>query len=173
MTSTRLTPVLIALLAAAPAARAAQSAPEAKAALPTTIAFDSSLDKSGGRIVLADLQPDFPRDWSAYQALVLEMRASSSQRMHFRVHVRGGAPGAERFSRVLLHPYPGVWLRAAIPVSVLAQRPSTGDDMAAVGNRSRVGYFLGLWGPFVPLTDVEAISFEMDDPIGSPTLEVR
>jgi len=36
-----------------------------------------------------------------------------------------------------------------------------------------VGYFLGLWGPFVPLTDVEAIGFEMENPVGTPTLEVR
>jgi hypothetical protein len=170
MTSSRLTPFLLVLLAATPAAPAAA---EAGPALPTTILFDSSLEKSGQRIALADVQPGFPRDWSAFEALVLEVRASSSQRIHLRVHVRGGAPGAERFSRVLFHPYPGVWLRAAIPVSMLAQRPATGDDMAAVGNRSRVGYFLGLWGPFVPLTDVEAISFEMENPIGSPTLEVR
>ncbi len=74
---------------------------------------------------------------------------------------------------MLFHPYPGVWLRAAIPVSLLAKPPATGNDMAAVGNRSRVGYFLGLWGPFVPLTDVEAIGFEMEKPIGSPTLELR
>ena len=87
---------------------------------------------------------------------------------------RGAAPpGRERFSRVLFHPYPGVWLRAAIPVALLAKPPATGNDMAAVGNRSRAGYFLGLWGPFVPLTDVEAIGFEMEKPIGSPTLEVR
>jgi hypothetical protein len=174
MTSTRLIPVLLVLLGgAAPAAHAYPAAPEVKTTLPMTVTFDSALDKSGAKIPLAGLPAALPADWSPYEALVLEMRASSSQRMNFRVHVRGGAPGEERFSRVLLHPYPGVWLRAAIPVAVLAQRPSTGDDMAAVGNRSRVGYFLGLWGPFVPLTDVEAISFEMDDPIGSPTLEVR
>jgi hypothetical protein len=58
-------------------------------------------------------------------------------------------------------------------VSLLAEPPATGHDMAAVGNRSRAGYFLGLWGPFVPLDDVEAIGFEMEKPIGSPTLEVR
>ena len=45
--------------------------------------------------------------------------------------------------------------------------------MAAVGNRSRVGYFLGLWVLFVPLSDVEGIGFEMEKPIGSPTLEIR
>ncbi len=114
-----------------------------------------------------------PRDWSGYEALVLEVRASSPQRINLRVFTRGGSAAAERSSRVLFHPYPGVWLRAAIPVALLAQPPANGNDMAAVGNRSRVGYFLGLWGPFVPLTDVEAVGFEMEHPIGSPTLEVR
>jgi hypothetical protein len=143
------------------------------AALPATMTFDSSRPKSEMRIPLDDLAPAFPRDWSAYGALVLETRASSSQRINLRIYVRDRTAGAERSSRVLFHPYPGVWLRSAIPVSILAQPPATGNDMAAVGNRSRVGYFLGLWGPFAALTDVEAIGFEMEQPVGSPTLEVR
>jgi len=173
MTSRILTPVLLAALAAGPMAGRADPQTAKKPALPTTISFDSSLATSETRIALADVAKGFPRDWSRYEALVLEVRASSPQRIHLKVHVRGSAPGGERFSRVLFHPYPGVWLRAAIPVSLLAQPPATGNDMAAVGNRSRVGYFLGLWGPFVPLTKVEAIGFEMEKPIGTPTLEVR
>jgi hypothetical protein len=163
-------PVLLATLAAAPSAGRADAP---KPVLPATIAFDSSQPASETRIALGDVAADFPRDWTGYEALVLEVRASSPQRIHLRVHARSGGPGKERFSRVLFHPYPGVWLRAAIPVSLLAKPPASGNDMAAVGNRSRVGYFLGLWGPFVPLTDVEAIGFEMEKPIGSPTLEVR
>jgi hypothetical protein len=170
MTRPCLVPVLLAALAVVPTASRADAR---KPALPTTIAFDSSRPSGETRIALAEVAADFPRDFSGYEALVLEVRASSPQRIHLRVYTRDGAAGKERFSRVLLHPYPGVWLRAAIPVSLLAKPPATGDDMAAVGNRSRAGYFLGLWGPFVPLTDVEAIGFEMEKPIGSPTLEVR
>jgi hypothetical protein len=173
MTSRTLPPVVLVLLAVGPLAGRAEAQPARKPVLPTTITFDSSLATSGTRIPLSDLARGFPRDWSRHEALVLEVRASSPQRMNLKVYVRGGGPGRERFSRVFFHPYPGVWLRAAIPVSLLAQPPATGNDMAAVGNRSRVGYFLGLWGPFVPLTDVEAIGFEMEQPIGSPTLEVR
>ena len=169
MTRRRLTPVLVVALAAPGAARA----DAAKPALPRTITFDSSQPSGGVRMALADIAADFPRDWTGYEALVLEVRASSPQRIHLRVHTRGGGPGQERLSRLVFHPYPGVWLRAAIPVSFLAKPPATGHDMAAVGNRSRAGYFLGLWGPFVPLTDVEAIAFEMEQPIGSPTLELR
>jgi len=173
MTSLCLMPVLLATLAAASNAGRADAQSTKKPVLPTTITFDSSQPSSGTRIALADVAAGFPRDWTGYEALVLEVRASSPQRIHLRVHTRGSGPGKERLSRVLFHPYPGVWLRAAIPVSMLAKPPATGHDMAAVGNRSRAGYFLGLWGPFVPLTDVEAIGFEMEKPIGSPTLEVR
>jgi hypothetical protein len=169
MKSRTLVTMLLTALAVATAARPAIAR---ETRLPTTIRFDSSQPPGGVRIALADVTADFPRDWTAYEALVLEVRASSPQRIHLRVHTRG-VDGKERASRVLFQPYPGVWLRAAIPVSLLAKPPATGHDMAAVGNRSRPGYFLGLWGPFVPLTDVEAIGFEMEKPVGTPTLEVR
>lgn len=173
MTTRILTPAFLAVLALGPLVGPADAQAAKKAVLPTTIAFDSALSTSETRIALADVARGFPRDWSKHEALVLEVRASSPQRIHLKIYVRGDAAAQRRYSRVLFHPYPGVWLRAAIPVSLLAQPPATGDDMAAVGNRSRLGYFLGLWGPFVPLTRVEAIGFEMEKPIGNPTLEVR
>jgi hypothetical protein len=171
MKSRAVTSVLLALVVAGAEARPAQVEAPTKSVLPATIVFESALEKSGRQIALAGVAADFPRDWRGYEALVLEVRASSPQRVNLTVHVRGAAE--KRASRVLFHPYPGVWIRAAIPVSLLAAPPATGNDMAAVGNRSRIGYFLGLWGPFVPLEDVEAIGFEMERPIGSPTLEVR
>jgi hypothetical protein len=141
--------------------------------LPKIVVFDSSLDKSGARISVADISPGFPRDWSGYDALVLELRASSSQRFSVRIHTGEKGASGTRFSRILFQPYPKLWIRAAIPVSLLSEPPKTGHDMAAVGNRSRPGYFLGLWGPFVPLTDVREIEFEMEHPAGSPRLEIR
>jgi hypothetical protein len=142
--------------------------------LPKTISFDSSKPGDEVRITLGDISPDFPRDWTGYEALVIELRASSPQRMSLKVYTRGDEDDAkEPHSRVLFHPYPAVWIRAAIPVAMLAEPPKTGHDMAAVGNRSRKGYFLGLWGPFVPLVNVAALAFEMDRPVGSPTLEIR
>jgi hypothetical protein len=142
--------------------------------LPKTISFDSSKARSETRIALADIAADFPRDWSGYEALVREIRASSPQRMNLKVYTAAdGSTAGEPYSRVLFHPYPRVWIRAAIPVTTLAEPPRTGHDMASVGNRSRKGYFLGLWGPFVPLVHVEAVAFEMEHPVGSPTLEIR
>jgi hypothetical protein len=135
--------------------------------------FDSSQATVEAAIPLSDIAADFPRDWSEYEALAIEIRASSPQRVNLKIYRRTDDPAKREFSRVLFHPYPNVWIRAAIPVEMLAEPPATGHDMAAVGNRSRPGYFLSLWGPFVPLDDVEAIAFEMVDPVGSPTLEIR
>lgn len=135
-----------------------------------SIVFDSSQETAEAVIPLSEISQEFPRDWSGYEALVLELKASSSQRMNLKIVSR---EAEDKFSRVRLHPYPNVWIRAAIPMQFLAEPPKTGHDMAAVGNRSRPGYYIGLIGPFVQLNDVESIAFEMTDPIGSPSLEVR
>jgi hypothetical protein len=135
--------------------------------LPLTITFDSSLAKAETKLALVDLPGDLPRDWSGYEALVLELRASSPEGMNLRVYT------AEGPRRIRFYPYPNVWIRAAIPLEMLAGPPKTGHDMAAVGNRSRPGYYLRLWGPFGPLETVEAIAFEMENPVSSPTLEIR
>jgi hypothetical protein len=165
--------VLGVVIAVGSGAAPAAHAEEAAGVLPTTLTFDSSSDET--RIALEDIGPDFPRDWSEYEALVLEVRASSPQRMNLKIYTAGGDAGSakKRHSRVLLHPYPKVWIRAAIPVTTLSEPPRTGHDMAAVGNRSRKGHFLSLWGPFVSLEDVRSIAFEMESPVGSPTLEIR
>ncbi len=141
--------------------------------LPKTIVFDSSRELSETRIALKEVPGQVPSDWAGFEALVLEMRASSPQRFDLRIYSGQDAAGKPRYSRVRLHPYPDVWIRAAIPVALLAEAPKTGHDMAAVGNRSRLGYFLGLWGPFVPLNAVDSIAFVMEQPIGSPKLEIR
>ncbi len=141
--------------------------------LPVTVTFDSSLEAAENTLRLGTPGIELPTDWTGYEALVMELRASSPQRMSLKIYNKSDESGKPSYSRVLLHPYPKVWIRAAIPVELLTAPPSTGHDMAAVGNRSRPGYFLGLWGPFVPLTSVESIGFEMQNPIGSPTLEIR
>jgi hypothetical protein len=133
------------------------------------ITFSSTQEAAETRFALQDLGPNLPSDWSGYDALVIELRASSPQR--FQLKIFSGSDG--KHSRVLFQPYPGAWIRAALPISMLSAAPTTGYDMASVGNRSRSGYFLGLWGPFVPLKAVSAMSFTMEKPIDSPRLEIR
>lgn len=137
---------------------------------PRDIVFDSSQSFPETRLELKDIGEAIPADWSGHTTLEIVMRASSPQRFHLKVFT---SPGKEKFSRVVLHPYAGTWVRAAIPIAMLSAAPTSGTDMASVGNRSRPGYFLGLWGPFVPLKDVKGVSFSMEKPIGSPRLEIR
>jgi hypothetical protein len=138
-----------------------------KAAGALEFTFDRTRPLSEWKIPVAGIVPALPADWPDGSHLVLELRASSSQRFDLRVYTGDG------YGRLVLHPYPGVWIRAAIPVALIAQPPSTGFDMAAAGNRSRSGYFLGLRGPFRPMRGVQAIAFAMEHPIGAPKLEIR
>jgi hypothetical protein len=143
------------------------SALQLRAAEPLAFIFDKTQALSEWKIPAAQVVPPLPADWPEAGYLTLELRASSSQRFDLRVYTGDG------YVRLVLHPYPGVWIRASIPVSTIAQPPSTGFDMAAVGNRSRTGYFLGLRGPFRPMRGVQAIAFAMEHPVGAPKLEIR
>ncbi len=129
--------------------------------------FDRTQSLSEWRIPISGISPALPADWPESGHLVLEMRASSSQRFELRVYT------GEGYSRLMMQPYPGVWIRAAIPVATIAQPPGSGFDMASVGNRSHIGYYLGLWGPFRPTRGVQSIAFAMEHPIGTPRLEIR
>ncbi len=129
--------------------------------------FDKALQLSEWKIPIAEVSPALPSEWPDGGYLVLELRASSSQRFDFRVYA------GEGYSRLILQPYPGVWIRASIPVVTIAKPPSSGFDMASVGNRSHIGYYLGLWGPFRPPRGVQAIAFAMEHPVGTPKLELR
>jgi hypothetical protein len=107
-----------------------------------------------------------PEDWSPYRFLVVEFRASSPQRFQLRVHTAAGVRS------VLMHPFAGVRVRAAIPLQAWEERPREGMDMAAVGNKSRAGYYIGHWGPFGALKGVQAVGARMEHPIGNPSLEI-
>ena len=140
---------------------------ELGAAEPLVFTFDRTQELSEWKIPIGQIDPALPGDWPDAGCLVLELRATSSQRFDLRVYAGDG------YGRLVLHPYPGVWVRAALPLSAIAQPPSSGFDMAAVGNRSHAGYFLGLRGPFRPMRGVKAIAFAMDHPVGAPRLEIR
>jgi hypothetical protein len=54
--------------------------------------------------------PCRPADWTGYDYLVLEFRASSSQRFEL------GLQTGDKLISKRIHPFPGVWLRASIPL---------------------------------------------------------
>ncbi|HEY2017140.1 MAG TPA: hypothetical protein VGH38_26725, partial [Bryobacteraceae bacterium] len=116
---------------------------------------------------LAELNPELPADWSGFEYLVLEFRASSPQRFQLRLYTADGTRNAG------INPFQGVWIRAALPLSIFQRQSREGTDMASVGNRSRPSYFLNFNGPYGPLTAVQGIGITMQTPLGKPTFELR
>jgi hypothetical protein len=117
---------------------------------------------------LKDLNPELPSDWSGYDYLVLELKASSPQRMGLRVYTADGA----RNMRLQLYGG-GAWVRAAIPLQYFERPDREGFDLASLGNKFRNSFWMGVRGPYGPVNAVQALGFIMENPVGKPTLEIR
>jgi hypothetical protein len=113
------------------------------------------------------LNPDLPSDWSGYEFLTLELRSSTAQRFELRLHTTNGV------LRMRLLPFQGAWIRAAIPLAYLRKPDRQGFDLASLGNKSRAACWINLLNSYGALNAVEAIGVAMEDPIGSPTIEIR
>ena len=116
---------------------------------------------------LKELNPNFPSDWSGYDFLVLEMKASVPQRFELKAYTADGV------SRVLVQPFQGVWIRASVPLRYFKASDKEGYDVAAVINKPRNGFMMMVVGPFGPLRSVQALGVTMETPLGRPTLEIR
>jgi hypothetical protein len=117
---------------------------------------------------LAEVNPALPSDWSDYEFLVLEFKASASQRFDLGLKTSAG-----HFVK-RIGPLAGVWVRAALPLRHYRFGPGAAHDMAATYNQPRNSYWINIhnWG-HGPTTNVTALSIAMDYPVGQPTLEIR
>lgn len=138
----------------------------ASAAAPQRVVFEGA--ESEHKWALKDLNPDLPADWTPYDYLVLEIRASSPQRFFLTFHSSGGLS-----QRRQLHPLAGVWIRAAVPLQYYRQPNRSGFDLASVGKVPRNSFWISTGGTYGPLNAVEAIGVTMQAPLGKPTLEIR
>ena len=117
---------------------------------------------------LAELGADLPADWTPYDFLVLEFRASSSQRFDLGLETEKGRL-AKRVG-----PFAGVWVRAAIPLRFYRQPPGSAIDLAATYNQPRSSYWINLGGNKIGPTDnVRGLTVAMDYAVGAPTFELR
>jgi hypothetical protein len=117
---------------------------------------------------LKELNPELPADWSSYKYLVLELKASSTQRFVLRIYDAGGVRGLR------MHPFGGgVWLRAAVPLDYFKGWSQEGYDLASIGNKFRHSFWMAVVGPFGSLNAVQAIAVAMETPIDKPTIEIR
>ena len=115
------------------------------------------------------LGSDLPADWTPFDFLVLEFKASSSQRFEL------GIDTTQKRITKRIGPFPGVWVRASIPLRFYREPPGNANDLAATYNQPRASYWINLGGRGGngPTTAVRGLSAIMERPVGSPTLEVR
>ncbi|MGB9604942.1 MAG: hypothetical protein ACPL88_03575, partial [Bryobacteraceae bacterium] len=146
---------LSALLALAPLAPAG----------PLRAVFDQPVSEY--RWSLQEIDPGLPADWTPFQFLVLEMRASSPQRFELRIYTAAGT----RSQRI--HPFSGVWIRAAVPLRYYSQVEREGHDLASLGNKPRGTFWINVSGAVEPLMAVQGLGVAMQNPVGQPTLEIR
>ena len=117
---------------------------------------------------IKELNVDIPSDWSQYNFLVLEFKASSSQRFGL------GLQTTDRKLTKTIHPFAGVWVRASIPLRYYRQPAGDGADLAATFNQPRSSYWINIHSDaYGPTTNVTALTVTMDYPIGAPTLDIR
>ncbi|MBC7784773.1 MAG: hypothetical protein H7144_13125 [Burkholderiales bacterium] len=117
---------------------------------------------------LKQINPELPSDWSDYEFLVVEFRASSSQRFEL------GLKTATQHVSKRIHPYPNVWVRAAIPLRFYRQGLGNAHDLAATVNQPRNSYWINIEaGGHGPTTDVRGMSVIMRYPANAPKLEIR
>jgi hypothetical protein len=81
---------------------------------------------------LAAFDPQLPHDWSDAEFLVVEFRASSSQRFELALI------GDEGTVSKRIHPFPNVWARASIPLRFYRQGLGDADELASTVNQPRL-----------------------------------
>jgi hypothetical protein len=129
------------------------------------VAFDGATSEP--KWDLKELNPDLPADWTGYNYLVLEMKASSPQRFSLALY------SGERAQRRQMQPLPNVWIRAAVPLQYFRQPNRVGHDLASVGKVPRNSFWISTGGTYGPLDAVTAMGVSMQQPLGKPTLEIR
>jgi hypothetical protein len=117
---------------------------------------------------LKELNPELPSDWSGYEYLVIEWKASSPQRFFLWLYTADGP------RRLVIQPFgQEVWMRSSMPLSYFRGRDKKGHDLASANNRPAKCFFMNIWGPFGKLNAVEELGVTMERPVGKPTLEIR
>ena len=134
-------------------------------AAPRRVVFEG--EQSEHKWTLKDLDPNLPADWSGYDFLVLEMKASSPQRFNLIFY------SGDRVQRRQMQPLANVWIRATVPLQYYRQPNRSGHDLASVGKVPRDSFWISTGGVYGPLNAVEAIGLSMQAPLGKPTIEIR
>ena len=129
------------------------------------IVFDAAGTEQ--RLAVQELKPVLPADWSGFNYLVFEMKASTPQRVRLSIHTADGARS------IWFHPFAGTWIRTAVPLVRLDRPEQSGVDLAAMSNKPRALSFVSGAHGQGPLKGVQAIGLKMTDPVGAAEFEFR
>src|SRR5262245_54263100 len=117
---------------------------------------------------LSDLDPTLPTDWKYFEFLVVEFRASSSQRFEL------GLVSDEGTVSKRIHPLANVWVRASIPLRFYRQGLGDADELASTVNQPRNSYWINIEaGGHAPVKHVRAVTVTMRYPAHTTTVEIR
>ncbi len=117
---------------------------------------------------LSAFDPQLPSDWSDFEFLVLEYRASTSQRFELALI------GDEGTVSKRIHPFANAWTRASIPLRFYRQGLGDADELASTVNQPRASYWINIEaGGHAPARNVRALGVTMRYPARAATLEIR
>ena len=129
------------------------------------VEFDGT--KSEHEWALEELKPSLPSDWSDYEFLVLEMRASSPQRFYLSFR------SADLVQARRMHPWQMCGFAQPFHCGI-TESPTERDLIwPRSGKYPETPFGSGTGGEYGPLDSVEAIGVSMEYPFGKPTLEIR
>lgn len=129
---------------------------------PITITFEHEKTVPGIKVALSEFDKDFPKDWSNYNYLVLDMMCSTSQRVYTGLTTGTGYNEL----RIIFYGIGGR-IRTAIPLEYFSEPAAGAQDLAATYNHKRPLSYINLdRGTRRPLVGVDSIGFRMHCPVG-------
>ena len=137
---------------------------------PGPVTFNLSKDRvmAGHKVPLTVFDKAFPPDWSESNYLVLEMRASTAQRVYL------GVTTEEGYNELRFIFYaPGAWIRTAIPLTYFRDLPAGAHDLAATYNHKRPLSYINIdHGVRHPLKGVDSLGVRMHMPVKDEKVEI-
>lgn len=132
------------------------------------VTFDGSVEVSGKKFALKEINPALPENWDGYNYVVMEYRINTAQRFQLGFTTDDGYNELRVMSYV-----PNAWNRIAIPMEYFTQPPAPAADLAATNNHPRYTGWINLGGKRGPMHGVDSVGFRMRRAIGNAELELR
>ena len=129
---------------------------------PVVLTFKASKTVPGTKVAFTAFDKSFPKDWTNYKYLVLDMQCSTAQRVYVGLTTQTGYNEL----RIIFYGIGGR-IRTAIPLVYFRELAAGAHDLAATYNHKRPLAYINLdRGTRRPLVNVDSIGFRMNNPAG-------